>query len=238
MKMRFLGLAMGVLLVGSADVHAVILTAPTVTDCSPVHGGFPGTNAVDGTAADYASYYQGTNTFLELDFGSSVTFDRVIMLNRNSPSPADLYSQVKLTYDSGSDTIDANPNRGRGDVSPVGGAAGVTTQTVRWDVITGGVNNVGLTEVYFLNTPTGTEVMSGVSVIASAPPFGAAFAAANAIDGSLAYDSGSSANYNEYASMSHGANMYIDFDLAPLSRLAGSTTSTASALRTRCRVTT
>lgn len=205
-------------------VNAAVVGPPTASSSfTPFSGSFVASNSVNGNSAEYASANGGTNTFIEWTFGAPVKFDRVILINRNSPAGGDRFAQVTLTYDGGaggSDPIVTNSSRGRSDIYGVGPT---TATTVRWDVDAlggGGAFNTGLMEAIFLRTPEHSSTVAGVSAFNSFAPFNANYAAANAVNGVVGFDNATPAGI-EYASAGGGANMFIDFDLGESKPISG-----------------
>lgn len=200
----------------AAQAKATIILNPSITGGSiaygeSVHnaGTYGSANVFNGNFDDYASYGQGVNTYLEFSFGSSVTFDSIVVVNRDSPAGDDLVANYTLTYDSGSYSVTRTGGRGQGGIDYVGS---VTTSTVRLDVDTlvssGGGNNTGFMEIYFLHTPAGMTVVPGITVtLASNNPFGGGYAATNALNGTIGRDNGT-----EFASDAL-TNTFVDFDL-------------------------
>src|SRR5687768_12736700 len=78
-----------------------VLPAPTATNSAPPFDpvAFAASNAVDNTDAEYASATQGVDTFLEFTFGSPQTFDKIVVLNRDSPGQSDLIANFTVTLD-------------------------------------------------------------------------------------------------------------------------------------------
>lgn len=200
--------------------HAEIVGPPSVTGhANEFSGSFVAENTVDGTTADYASAGLGTATFIEYDFGTVVEFDRVIMVNRNSPDGGDRVAQATLTYDSGSDTITTNSGRSQSGIYGVGSTS---TQTVRWDVDiqgAGAAPNTGLQEIIFLNTPDKSNVSTGVVAYAASSEFNGTYLKGNAVNGIVGNATGGAGI--EYASASQGANTTIDFDLGAVTPITG-----------------
>jgi hypothetical protein len=196
-------------------VGADVLLAPTVVNsATPFSAAFPASNAVDQTQLDYASQGQAEDTFLEFSFGTLQTFDRIIVINRDSSNASDYIGNYTLTLDAGVSTqsVFRTPLRGTGQIDSLGTR---TATNVRLDVDTigaGTTRNTGVMEVIFLNTPAGRTPILGASVIASATPFNATFDASNALDGDVGRVTGAT-NSTDYASQGLGAAAFIDFDL-------------------------
>lgn len=91
----------------------------------------------------------------------------MVVVNRNSPAGSDLIANYTLTYDdSSTSSITRTARRGAGGFDSLGRL--VTTATVRLDVDTlgaPGAGNTGAQEIYFLRTPAGMNLVTGVAVI-------------------------------------------------------------------------
>ncbi|MBI1369955.1 MAG: hypothetical protein GC162_15035 [Planctomycetes bacterium] len=185
-------------------------------------GSFPASNAINGNNADYASLHGGVNTFVQFDFGSVQAVDRAILINRDSGAADDLFKNITLTYDAGSQSIVTAGIRGRSDVYAL--TPGLYTQGLRFDVdtqvATGGNNNVGLMEAIFLRTPHHSSIVSGVSAYNAATAFNGNYVAANAVNNVVGF-SGSVPAGIEYASAGQGTNMFVDFDLGATKPISG-----------------
>lgn len=207
------------------SLSATVIPAPTVyAGSTPFNGSFPLANATNGTSADYASQGQGTSTYLEMNFGSSVTFDRVIAVNRNSTAPGDRFSQVTYTFSSDNvftgdptETINTNSSQGQSGIYTL--STPRTAQFVRWDVDTlapgtPGAFNTGTMELLFLNTPANTQIITGVTAYNASTPF-SGYSTATASDGLVGFGPAV-----EYASSGQGANTFVDFDLGAVKSIA------------------
>ena len=141
----------------SGTSRGSVLPAPAVTNsATPFNPSFVAENTVDNSAAEYASQGQGVDTFVEYDFGAPQTFDRVVVVNRDSGGRSDLIGNFTLTFDGGpTASFTRAPVRGSSPIHAL--PAPVTASTVRLDVDTIGTgdafNNTGAMEVYFLRTP-------------------------------------------------------------------------------------
>lgn len=211
-----------------SSLHATVLISPSVIGGSNAFGQvahnlgtYTSANAVNGNIGEYASAGAGADTFLNFQWGTAQTFDRVILVNRNSSAGNDRFSRAKLTYDSGSDTFDTDSGQARSQIYNVGTT---TTQNVRFDVEAlagGGATNTGLMEAIFLNTPTGTYsdafVVSGVTAYnAATAHISPGYAANNATDGYVGH-----AFESDYASNDLGLNTFIDFNLGAVTKIIG-----------------
>ncbi len=222
--MKSLAFALSVLSASSAA--AAIVAAPTVTnEFTAFNPAFAGSNAVNGTEAEYASQGGGTNTFLEFTFAGPSNFNGIVVLNRDSGGMSDLIGDFTLTFDGGA-TFGVNRMalRGQSIVHELGDRVATV---VRLDVDTIGVgdafNNTGAMEVIFVNRPTGMSLISGVSIFNSAAPFSPAYDASNGIDGDIGRNSGltGASDNPEYASAGQGANAFVDFDLGGVQMVGG-----------------
>ena len=200
-----------------------ILSAPAVTDSAPAFSGqYAATNSVDETEADYASAGQGDATFLEYTFAVPQSFDKIIVLNRDSPASSDLIADFTVTLDGTTAIpITRTPMRGSSEIHSLGGLR--TATTVRIDVDTVGtgdnVNNTGAMEVLFVQTPAGQTPITA-TVINAAQAFAPLFAAENAADGIVGRTSGTG-DGPEYASASLGSEAFVDFDLGAVRSVGG-----------------
>ncbi len=207
-----------------SHVTATILPAPIVTNsAAPFSAAFAAANTVDGTEFEYASAGQGADTFIEYSFGAPQTFDKIIVLNRNSPAPDDWIGNFTLTLNGTTPvSVTRTALRGSSEIHPLGGLR--TATTVRLDVDTlggaGANNNTGSMEVLFVRTPLGQTPIAA-SIVGSAPAFNPFFAAENAVDGIVGRSSAPSGDGPEYASMGQGANTFVDFDLGVIAPVGG-----------------
>jgi hypothetical protein len=200
-----------------------IVSSPTVTSSAqPFSPVYDAVNTLDGTEADYASAGLGDATFIEYSFGAAQTFDKIVVLNRDSPAQSDLIANFTVTLD-GTTMVSVTRSalRGSSEIHSLGSLR--TATTVRLDVDTIGTgdsfNNTGAMEVFFVRTPAGqTPIVA--SVIGSATPFAPFYGADNAADGIVGRSSSGVGDGVEYASASLGADAYVDFDLGAV-RLVG-----------------
>jgi hypothetical protein len=197
---------------------ATILAPPAVTNSAPpFNASFAAANTVDNTEFEYASMGQGVDTFLEYSFGTPQTFDRIVVMNRNSAGQSDYIGDFTLTFDGGVRTASVTrvPIRGASQLHSFGAPA--TATTVRLDVDTVGAgdtfNNTGAMEVLFVRVPAGHSIISA-SVIGAATEFNPFFSATNAVDGDIGRSSApGGVDGPEYASLGLGADAFVDFDL-------------------------
>jgi hypothetical protein len=218
MKRRpfILGIALALSPGAVSPLRAIIVTSPSIASSAPpFNASFDAANTVDNTQAEYASLGQGVDTFIEYSFPVPTTFDKIVVMNRDSAGQSDLIANFTLTFNGGpTASVTRTPMRGTSQIHSVGNH---TATTVRLDVDTVGVgdafNNTGAMEVIFVRTPAGSTPISGVTVIGSATPFDPSFDATNAIDGDVGRTSGAAADRPEYASQGQGTNAFVDFDL-------------------------
>ena len=214
---RAVALVCGLVLVAAGHrAGATVLPPPAITGAAPEFSGqFSAQNTVDGTEADYASAGQGVNTFIEYSFGSPQSFDKIVVINRNSGGQSDYIGDFTLTLDGTTTTsVTRTPIRGSSAIHSLGAMR--TATTVRLDVDTTGTgdtfNNTGAMEVLFVRTPAGhTPVLA--SVVNSAPEFNAFYGVNNAVDGIVGRNTGPGDRGPEYASAGRGADTFVDFDL-------------------------
>jgi len=213
----------------TARAEATVLSSPAVTaQATPFNASFGGANVFDQGSPEYASQGQGVNTFLEFDFGSPQTIDGFVNVTRNNT--ADVIGNSRLIFDTdgiggfnaATDTVVnfTAANTGSNGQGYINRFTATTARFARWEVLTsiGTVQNLGATEMAFMNTPPGFSAVTGVTVInAAVNPFGANFAAANAANGIAGRGSGPNV---EYASNT-GANMFVDFDMGAITLLTG-----------------
>jgi autotransporter-associated beta strand protein len=204
-------------------VQATILTHPSITGGSNAFGEagyndgpYKADNVFDRDIADYASSGAGADTYLEFTFPGAVTFDSMIVVNRNSSAPGDWIANYTLTVDSGTRSITRTAFQGQGGFDSF---APVTATTIRLDVDTlggGGAFNAGAMEIYFLNTPAGMSLINGVSVTAASNSlFGSGYVATNAINGKIGRD-----NNTEFASDA-GTDTFVDFSFGMVKTVTG-----------------
>lgn len=172
-------------------------------------------NAVDGTEADYASAGRGADTFIEFSFGSPQSFDKIVVVNRNTAAPGDYIGDFTLTLDGATTTsVTRTPLRGASAIHSLGAMRTATTVRLDVDAVgTGGtIVNTGAMEVLFVRTPAGHTPVPA-SVVGSAPEFSAFYGVNNAVDGLVGRSTGAGERGPEYASAGQGVDTYVDFDL-------------------------
>ena len=201
-----------------------ILPPPVVTDSAvPFNDTFAAQNTVDTTEAEYASAGQGLDTYVTYSFGTPQSFDKIVVINRNSPGQSDYIGDFTLTLDGGATTsVTRTPIRGTSAIHSLGALR--TATTVRLDVDSIGVgdafNNTGAMEVLFVRTPAGQTPVPA-TIVAAAPDFNPFYQVANAIDGQVGRSTGGGERGPEYASAGQGANTFVDFDLGAVIPVGG-----------------
>ena len=84
------GVCVLVLAATGSRAQGSILPAPIVTDSAvPFNGAFTAENTVDNTEAEFASAGQGVDTYVTYSFGAPQSFDKIVVINRNSPGQSD-----------------------------------------------------------------------------------------------------------------------------------------------------
>lgn len=152
-------------------VRLLALPPPKLVGSAPAYpgGGFPAAHLVDGLSrTEYASDSQGTNTFVELDFGQPTTVAGFKHLDRNDP--ATVASSELVFSDPAGQLVATVPvvhaNRPRG-VTFIALPSPVTAQRVRWRV-TGlgpkGYRTVGGAELTFFGPGQPEPVPRGLSI--------------------------------------------------------------------------
>lgn len=214
---------------GVSPVQATFITPASVLNSSPHNDTRVVAQSFDGTNLDYGTN-SGDSTFVEFDFGSPVTIDRVIAVQRNFDFGGNHFTQVTYTFSDDASFGGSDPTE---TIATLAGQATSliytlstprTAQYVRWDIDTrtaGASNNTGAMELLFLATPTGTSIVTGVSAIASFAPVivpGFDFARGNAVNGVVG-QGGTTAK--EYASDGGGTNTFVDFDFGAETPIAG-----------------
>jgi len=154
-------------------------------------------------------------TWVELDFGADVTFDRFILATRNNTSDVVGTNRVYVGENpvhSANDTIFTFPAAGDNGSAPIQNVARVTGRYVRWEVLTGKVGgNLGGRHMWFLNSPANMTVLTEPTVFNATAPYNGTYAAAHATDGKCGNDS-SQEEYAINGSVSGLTNLLVDFD--------------------------
>jgi hypothetical protein len=214
----------------SSNLFADQVPNPTVTAAArPFNASFAASNLFDAANAEFASLGQGavsapftTNpldgTWVEMDFGSVVEFDRFVLKTRANAVDVIGLSRLIVSADpifDSSDLIfnfDPTGANGAGAVRNLNQVA--SGRYARWEVITrtGSGLNLGGNQMWFLRTPAGHSLLPPPAVINSSPPFNATFAAAQAVNNDYGI---------EYASLGAQGNMFIDFDFGTAKSITG-----------------
>jgi hypothetical protein len=209
--------AMVVSLLAGQQGHAAILANPAITNSSTAfNGDYSADRAFDGNpeSSEYATQGIGAGAFMEFDFGSAVTMDRFIHINR----AGDVINTSTLILSNNSDfsspvvTVGiTHLGGGSGEAYSLGGV--YTARYARWVVdTTSGFPNVGAKEIRFLNTSS-DGIMLSATVIAGSAGYNGNYALSNASNGVFGSD-GSGREYAFNGNAGGGAtNMFIDFDL-------------------------
>jgi hypothetical protein len=201
-----------------------VLPAPVVTDSAiPFNAAFGPQNTVDQTEADYASLGQGVDTYVTYSFGAPQSFDKIVVINRNSAGQSDYIGDFTLTLDGSTTTsVTRTPLRGSSAIHSLGALR--TATTVRLDVDTIGTgdafNNTGAMEVLFVRTPAG-QTARPATIVGAAPDFSPFYQVANAVDGLVGRSTGAGERGPEYASAGQGTNTFVDFDLGAVVPVGG-----------------
>ena len=197
--------------------------------CPSIQCQLYGGQSVHSANAEYATLGQGavsapftTNvldgTWVQLDFGTTVQFDRFVLRSRANNVDVIGESRLIVSADPVFDASDViytfNPTgaNGAGPVRNLGGTA--TGRYVRWEVTTrtGSGLNLGGDQMWFLVVPTGHSLLPPPTVVGSSPPFNATYAAANAANSDYGI---------EYASLGAQGGMFIDFDFGAAKAITG-----------------
>ena len=215
------GRVFGILLALSLPLAAGQLPNPAVTaSARPFNASFTAANLFDTADAEYASLGQGAvstpftintldGTWVEMDFGSTVEFDRFVLRTRNNAVDVIGRSRLIVSVDPTFDatdrifTFEPTGSSGSGPVRNLNEV--VSGRYVRWEVITrtGSGLNLGGNQMWFLRTAPGHSLLPPPTVINSSPQFSAGFPPAAAVNGDYGI---------EYASLGAQGNMFIDFD--------------------------
>ncbi|MDB6132669.1 MAG: hypothetical protein JWM59_912 [Verrucomicrobiales bacterium] len=165
--------------------RAEILTPPDIiTFSTEFSGQYAALNVFDGDATDFASQGAGLDTFLEFQFTAAQTFDRIVVMNRDSPARDDWVGDFTLTLnDAATVSVTREAKRGVSGVHSLGSP--VTAAKVRLDVDTLGTggpvaNNTGAMEIFFIKTPEGSVPVDSLTVTEFATLFNVDYAAATA----------------------------------------------------------
>ncbi len=153
--------------------NPAIVAASTAFGAADAFGGtFFVHNVLDGNPlTDYASNGQGTNTFIDFDFGGSTLITQVNYTDRMTSGvpqgtgpggPADNVTSFDLIFSddaifgNGDDRLVSvlSPGFANTDIIAINGGRGFSARFVRWDVtgISGPANNNGAGEIQFFST--------------------------------------------------------------------------------------
>lgn len=218
------GLSAGIVPVLRADqlpAPAPTAAANAYGQTSPFLGAYSVNNLFDTSpSSEYASAGKvacsaplaNDGTYVEMDFGSPVTFDRFILVTRNNPADNVLSNRLYVGNSpthSLADTVLSFGSAGNNGQGIIQSFTPVSGRYVRWEVLKGPTTgNLGGNQMYFLISPTGAAQLPAPTVINSSPAFNASYAATKAVDGFAGYGN----NDGSFASAGAGANMFIDFD--------------------------
>jgi hypothetical protein len=217
-------------------LQGAILANPIITLNSPgFNADFGPANVFDSRDVEYASQGRGfgaslsttEGTFLEFDFGQSATIDRFVNVTRRNAVDVIITERLIFSSDPVFDVndpfVDLTPagSNGNGFIKSFDAR---TARYVRWEVLDGALtpggqnaNNFGSAEMRFLGPSTGLFQLAP-TVIGGATAFNGAFALENAANG----DAGRSGAVGiEYASLSLGPDMFVDFDMGSVQPIAG-----------------
>ena len=223
-------LSLGLLSWSQASQGAILANPTIIGSAGAFNGSYLAENLFDGTPNEYATagggagtaFSTSNGTWVEMDFGSAVTMDRLTLITRGNAVDAIGVSRLILSNDAtfdGSDTIFSFDPTGANGHGFLQSFTATTARYARWEVGTsiGASQNLGGIELRFLNTPTGSAVASA-AILGGATAFSAQYALENAANG----DAGRGFESNtEYASASLGEDMFVDFDLGSTVPITG-----------------
>lgn len=217
------------------SLHAAIVGIPTITNSATRYSGaFDATNLFDGNRdTEYASagggagdaFSTSNGTWVEMDFGSTVTVDRFFAMTRNNSGDVVGVSRLILSndavFDNSDNIITINPTGSNG-AGPGQSFAQTSFRYARWEAGTslGPAQNLGAAEMRFLNTAAGSALVTTTSVIGGSAAHASNptnYALANAADGGFGRD----ASAQEYASNGAGDSLFVDFDLGSVMEVNG-----------------
>lgn len=167
-----------------SSLSAQQLPNPTIIGSAPASSGFEATFALDGNLnTDYASNAQGTNTFIDFDFGAPTLIARVDWTDRRTSGgangtavlgPNDNVTQFNLIFSQnnifgdGDDVVQSVSSPACCDTQNIliNGGAGITAQFVRYDVtaIAGSATNDGAAEFAFFG-PASVPALSPKALV-------------------------------------------------------------------------
>jgi hypothetical protein len=169
---------------------ATELPDPTIIANAPAFPTYDASYFLDDSFAwDYASQGQGTNTFVDFDFGAATLITEVLYTDRTTSGggngtgglgtggPADNVQGYSLIFDDAADF--ATPLHSQAVLSPgfsntdppvlVNGGLGISARYVRFDVTASNGQNVGGSEIQFFTVPepTGAALVAVGAVVLS-----------------------------------------------------------------------
>jgi len=219
----------------SVSARADLLANPTITAASPEFGdaGFnDGVGTFDVShvfdddrnsnyGTEYASATQGVNTFIEYDFGSTVTIGGMSHINRNTNDAIDqsrLIFSSDATFGNGDDTsIVLDHLAQTGSQSNEFRFAPMDAQYVRWEMVSvsGPTNNQGSRYIRFHDaSEVGRHDMTHIATTGNFDN--------NTFNAIHAYDGIANGGADtEWASNGQGTNTQIDFDLGTDRKVGG-----------------
>ena len=218
MKTNRYSLSLLLFAVSALSSQATIISSPAIIDASVAHSTFVASRVFDGTSDEYAAIGSGVGTFLKFDFGAPTTFDRIVVVTRNSSTLPNQIGNYTLIYDDGvsSDSITRAVAQGQGGFDSLTTTTATTVELRVDSVGEGTVSDTGAMEIYFLNTPTGMSLVSGVMATAwSDNPFGVDYDGGSAVSGFLGRAGGT-----EFASNAQ-TETYLELDLGALYQIGG-----------------
>jgi hypothetical protein len=222
-----------VLAIAAGSASAGQLPNPTITaSADPFSPQYVADNVFDSGAAEFATSGNGAGTplstdpnngtWIEFDFGEPVEFDTFV--NRTRVNTVDVVGRQRLIYSQdptfdesdASTTFETTGSNGAGLVRFV---PRVAARYVRWEALTstGGSQNLGAKQMFFLNTAAGLTRLAAPVVYNGSTPFNANYALQNAANGNAGRDGVG----NEYASQGQGASTFVDFDFRAPTAIAG-----------------
>ncbi len=212
--------------------------SPAITgSAKPFSGSYTAANLFAPGRNEFATAGQGacsaplttvTNngTWVELDFGATVSFDRFIVATRANTVDV-VGTNVLYVGDnpvhSLNDTVFTWSSAGQNGSAPIRDlGATVSGRYVRWEVLSapGSSKNLGGRHIWFLRKPDNMNVLPAPTVIAGTPSFyGANYAPAHLADGGC----GNDASAEEYAMRSSDSpsGFNVDFDFGEPTQISG-----------------
>jgi MYXO-CTERM domain-containing protein len=219
---------------GAARVaRAGQLPNPGITaSADPFSPQYVADNVFDSAAAEFAtsgnaagtpfSTDPNDGTWINFDFGDTVTFDTFIQ--RTRVNNVDVVGRSRLvvsddeTFDATDRIVEFNPS-GQNGAGLVQRFSPQTGRYVRWEVLTsaGTSPNLGAKQMFFLNTPKGLAPLANPTAYNGFTPFNGNYAWQNAANGNAGRDG----TVNEYASQGGRERTFIDFDFGSAKPIAG-----------------